>query len=110
MFEYFNNFYSTLADGIYSVMDVDFTVDVLTPVNLLNNEKFESRYEPIYLSSTYDKQIKHKEGIFKHSNGYYIYLSRDGGDLSSQFKIKIIYKVEKYEEIKIYINSLKKLK
>ena len=109
MFKNFEKFYNSL-DGIYSVMDLDFSIESMTPVNLLNNEKFEVRYSPIYLETTYGQDLKHKEGIFKHSNGYYIYLSRDGGDLSAQFKIKIIYNVEQYEEIKIYINGLKRQK
>jgi hypothetical protein len=108
MFKNFEKFYNSL-DGLYSVIDFNFTIESMTPVNLLNNEKFEARYTPVYLESKYGNDLKHSEGIFKHSNGYYIYLSREGGDLS-QFKIKIIYKVEQYEEIKIYINGLKKQK
>jgi len=106
----FEKFYNTLTDGIYSVMDLNFMVNNMTPAHLLTNEIFELRYTPIYINSTYDLGIKHIEGVFKHSNGYYIHLNRDGGDLASNFKIKIIYKVEQYEEIKLYINSLKKLK
>jgi hypothetical protein len=103
-----NSFLETLKGDIYSVMDIDFSVDVMTPVNLLNNEKFEARYKPIYLNSKYGKEIYHIEGIFLHTSGFYIYLSRFDGEVS--FNIKVIYKVEQYEEIKIYINSLKKLK
>ena len=111
IFTNFDKFYNSLTDWIYSVIDVEFSVDALTPVNLLKNEKFEYRYEPVYLKSIYGKEIKHIEGIFKHSNGYYIYLSRYKDDLEvTNFKVKIIYKIEKYEEIKLYINSLKKLK
>jgi hypothetical protein len=109
MFKNFEKFYNSL-DGLYSVIDLTFTIESMTPVNLLNNEKFEVRYTPVYLQSKYGNDLKHIEGIFKHSNGYYIYLSREGGDLSRQFQIKIIYKVEQYEEIKIYINGLKKQK
>jgi hypothetical protein len=109
MFKNFGKFYNSL-DGLYSVIDLLFTIESMTPVNLLNNEKLEARYTPVYLESKYGNELKHTEGIFKHSNGYYIYLSREGGDLSYQFKIKIIYKVEQYEEIKIYINGLKKQK
>jgi hypothetical protein len=107
-FTYFDNFYNTLNDGIYSVMDIDFNVPILTPVNLLNNEKFESKYELIYLNSKYEKELFHKEGVFKHNSGFYIYLGRF--DKESEFKIKIIYKAEIYEQIKIYINGLKKIK
>ena len=109
MFKNFEKFYNSL-DGLYSIIDLSFTIESMTPVNLLNNEKFEARYTPVYLESKYGNDLKHSEGIFKHSNGYYIYLSREGGDLSHQFQIKIIYKVEQYEEIKIYINGLKKQK
>lgn len=109
MFDNFEKFYNSL-DSLYSVMDLDFSIESMTPVNLLNNEKFEARYTPVYLESEYGKDLKHREGIFKHSNGYYIYLSREGGNLNPEFRIKIIYKVEQYEEIKIYINGLKKQK
>ena len=109
MFKNLEKFYNSL-DGLFSIMDLSFTIESMTPVNLLNNEKLEARYTPVYLESKYGNELKHTEGIFKHSNGYYIYLSREGGDLSHQFKIKIIYKVEQYEEIKIYINGLKKQK
>jgi hypothetical protein len=106
-FKFFSEFYSTL-EGIHSIMDVDFDVNNLTPVNLLNNEWFDKRYVPIYLESIYDKEIFHTDGIFKHTSGFYIYLSRFNKE--PNFKIKIIYKVEKYEQIKIYINGLKKMK
>jgi len=109
MFKNFEKFYNSL-DSLHSIMDLDFSVESMTPSNLLNNEKFEEKYTPVYLESEYGKDLKHSDGIFKHSNGYYIYLSREGGNLSPQFKIRIIYKVEKYEEIKIYINGLKKQK
>ena len=89
-------------------MDIDFDVNILNPVNLLINEKFESRYEPIYLNSKYGKEIYHIEGIFKHTSGFYVYLSRF--EKEPEFKIKIIYRSEQYEQIKIYINGLKKLK
>jgi len=107
-FMYLNNFLETLKGDIYSVMDIDFSVDLMTPVNLLNNEKFEARYAPVYLNSKYGKEIYHIEGIFKHTSGFYVYLSRFDGEVS--FNIKVIYKVEQYEELKIYINGLKKLK
>jgi hypothetical protein len=109
MFKNFEKFYNSL-DGLFSIMDLSFTIESMTPVNLLNNEKFEARYTPVYLESKYGNDLKHSEGIFKHSNGYYIYLSRQFADLSHQFQIRIIYKVEQYEEIKIYINGLKKQK
>lgn len=102
-------FYNTLNDGIYSIMDLEMSFQQITPAILLNNEKFESKYTPIFLDSQYGNEIKHKDAIFKHSNGYYIYLTRQGGDLSNFFKIKVIYKTEQYEEIKIYINALKKI-
>jgi hypothetical protein len=104
----FDKFYNTLTDGIYSIMDLDFVIDTITPAKLLTNEALEARYTPVYLNSVYNSGIKHLEGVFKHSNGYYIHLIRDGGDLANNFKIRIIYKIEKYEEIKLYINSLKK--
>ena len=107
-FKYLNSFLETLKGDIYSIMDVDFSVDLMTPVNLLNNEKFESRYVPVFLDSKYGKEIYHIEGIFRHTSGFYVYLSRFDGEVS--FNIKLIYKVEQYEEIKIYINGLKKLK
>ena len=107
-FLFFDTFYQTLKDSVYSIMDIDFDVDSLTPVNLLNNEKFEIRYDPIYLKSKYGKEIYHMEGIFKHTSGFYVYLSRF--ELEAFFKIKIIYKTEQYQEIKIYINGLKKIK
>ena len=106
-FKFFSKFYDSL-DGIHSIMDVDFEVINLTPVNLLNNEKFENKYVPIYLESIYGKEIYHNDGIFKHSSGFYIYLSRIDKELD--FKIKIIYKIEQYEQIKIFINGLKKMK
>jgi len=109
MFKNLEKFYNSL-DGLFSIMDLSFTIESMTPVNLLNNEKLEARYTPVYLESKYGNELKHTEGIFKHSNGYYIYLSREGGDLNHQFQIKIIYKVKQYEEIKIYINGLKKQK
>lgn len=110
-FKYFNKFYNTLTDSFYSVMDLDFTVSSMVPAKLLTDEVLEARYTPIFLNSTYGSSgIKHIDGIFKHSNGFYIYLSREGSDLSVSFKIKIIYKSEQYEEIKLYINNLKKIK
>jgi hypothetical protein len=88
-------------------MDVMFEVNELTPANLLNNDKFDGKYEPVFLLSDYDKEIRHRECIFKHSSGFYLYLSRF--ETETTFKIKLIYKSENYEQIKIFINGLKKL-
>ena len=103
----FDKFYNSL-DGLYSIFELDFTLTGLTPAIILNVEKLEEIYEPVYLNSTYGDSIKHVESIFKHSNGYYIYLKRKG--VTDDFNVKIIYKVEQYEEVKIYINRLKKQK
>lgn len=104
---YFDKFYDGL-DGVYSIMNIEFPIEILTPVNLLNNEKYEEKYEPIFLNSKYNKDIYHTEAIFKHSSGLYIHLERMENE--KQFKIKIVYESKKYEELKIFINSLKKLK
>lgn len=104
---YFNKFYNSL-DGVYSIMDIEFPIKILTPANLLNNEKYEDKYDPVFLDSTYNKDIYHKEGIFKHSNGFFIHLVRNTDN--NEFKIRIVYKPKQYEEIKIFINNLKKIK
>lgn len=107
-FKFFDKFYNSLNDTLYSIMELEFSHNELTPANLLNNKKHENRYVPILIDSKYGKEIYHLEGIFKHVSGFYIYLSRLENE--SEFKIRVIYNVEQYEQIKIYINSLKKIK
>jgi hypothetical protein len=114
-FYYFNKFYdsllkqpNTLAGEIFSILDVDFKSDLLTPNKLINDDKFEKKYKPIFLkSSMEEKNMIHSEGIFLYSN-FYIYLLKNKE--SNQYDLKIIYRANNLEEVKVYINQLKKLK
>ena len=105
-FPYLEKFLNRLKD-IHSIVDFDSDVEKFTPVNILTNEKFETKYTPVYLNSVFSKDIQHIDGIFQHTSGFYIYLCRDS--VEEKFRLKIIYKTEQYEEVKLYINTLKKI-
>lgn len=105
-FPYLEKFLDGLKD-IHSVVDFNSDIEKFTPANILTNEKFETKYTPIYLNSVFSKDIQHMDSIFQHSSGFYIYLCRES--VEEKFKLKIIYKTEQYEEIKLYINNLKKI-
>lgn len=102
----FKKFYNSLQD-IMSVMEVESISGKLTPADILS-EKFKKSYNLIFLNSSSDDKIKHHEAIFQYVTGFYIYLYKPENEDS--FKLKIIYKPQHYEEIKLYINGLKKLK
>jgi hypothetical protein len=107
MKDIFEKFYNNLNDGVYSVMDI--SVEVLTPTDLMSEETFAKNYETIYLNSVYvENTLKHNQGIFKHPSGFYLCLSRKG--VTNVFTLKVIYKFKQYEEVKVFINALKKIK
>jgi hypothetical protein len=107
MLDIFNKFYNSLTDEIYSIIEVD--SEVLNPSLLLNDEKYSKIYTPIYLMTNYtNSRINHNEAAFKHNNGFYICLSRKG--VSEVFTLKVVYKIKQYEELKVFINNLKKIK
>ena len=103
----FNKFYDSLTDGIYSIMEID--SEVLTPSMLMDDERFSKNYTPIYLTTKYvENRISHYEGAFRHPSGFCICLSRKGA--SEVFNLKVVYKIKQYEEVKVFINGLKKIK
>jgi len=106
-FSYLEKFLNKQSD-IHSVMNIKISTGEITPANLLVNQKFDGKYTPIYLNSDFSKEIIHLDSIFQHPSGFYIYLSRES--VNEDFSMVIIYKAEKYEEVKIYINHLKKIK
>jgi outer membrane protein assembly factor BamD (BamD/ComL family) len=76
---------------------------------ILNDEKYSKIYSPIYLMTKYvNSRINHYEAAFKHTSGFYICLNRKGE--SEVFTLKVVYKIKQYEELKIFINNLKKIK
>lgn len=105
-FLYLEKFLDKLPE-IHSTIDITIEVIKFTPAKILTSDKLKSIYKLIYLKSSYSEEIQHMDAIFQHSSGYYIYLSRKPN--SSEFQLKIIYKSEKYEEIKLFINNLKKI-
>jgi|LauGreDrversion4_2_1035121.scaffolds.fasta_scaffold49783_3 hypothetical protein len=107
MLDIFNKFYNSLTDEIYSIIEID--SEVLNPSTLLNDEKYSKIYSPIYLMTKYvNSRINHYEAAFKHTSGFYICLNRKGE--SEVFTLKVVYKIKQYEELKIFINNLKKIK
>jgi hypothetical protein len=107
MNDFFKEFYDTLNDGIYSIMYI--SIESLTPLDLMSEENFAKHYVTIYLNSEYEENtIKHNQGIFKHPSGFYLCLTRKGA--TDIFTLKVIYKIKQYEEVKVFINALKKLK
>lgn len=107
MSDFFKQFYDTLNDGIYSTMYI--SIEVLTPLDLMSEENFAKNYETIYLNSEYNENaIKHNQGIFKHPSGFYLCLTRK--EVTDIFTLRIIYKIKQYEEVKVFINALKKIK
>jgi hypothetical protein len=104
----FEKFYNSTEDPMMSILDVDFFTEKLNPSNLINDEKLQKRYTLVFLKSSYGEDIRDYEAIFKYVSGFYIYLYRTMD--TEKFKLRIIYKPQHYEEIKLYINGLKKLK
>lgn len=117
MTDFFEKFYNkinecgttgpTKGDQLYCIMDVNFSLKNITPNLLINDEKYSSSYTIKFLKSEIETNIKHSEAIFQYVSGFYIYLMRG---IDDSYLMKIIYKPQNYEEIKLYINGLKKLK
>lgn len=117
MSDFFEKFYDRLhqnsvnspnkMDQLYCVMEVNFPLKTLNPGLLINDEKFSKIYYLKFLKSGVETETKDFEAIFQYVSGFYIYLNRQVDDT---FLMKIIYKPESYQEIKLYINGLKKLK
>ena len=107
MTENFNKFYSGLTNDTYSIIDID--IDGLTPYLLMSEDKYVKSYSPVYLISEYrDNKIIHNEGVFKHPGEFYICLFKNKEQ--EVFKLRVVYKVKQYEEVKMFISGLKKLK
>lgn len=104
----FEKFYDSINGEMMSILDIDFFIEKLNPANLISDEKLQKSYTLIFLNSSYDDKIRHYEAVFKYVTGFYIYLYRELD--TEPFKLKILYKPQHYEEIKLYINGLKKLK
>lgn len=107
-----NKFIETLENGIYSTVDVEIPFSDMTPANLINNEILNKHYVPVSLESkyTYDSKLVHREAIFEYKNyEFFIFLKlKNNLKEDGLYDITIIYKTVNYEELKIYINNLKK--
>lgn len=97
----FIKFYNSL-ENIHSIMDVrlenDLHLDYFSKKNV---------FVPVFYESIYtDNRVLHSEIIYKHTSGIFIYLNKK----VEPTIFKIIYKTDQLEEVKFFINSLKKLK
>ena len=97
----FTKFYNSL-ENIHSIMDVrlenDLHLDYFSKKNV---------FVPLFYESIYsNNKVIHSEIIFRHGSGIFIYLNKK----VEPTIFKIIYKPEQIEEVKFFINNLKKLK
>lgn len=114
MTDFFKKFLSTFDNSLYSTMVMELYFPFLNPANLLNNEFFNKKYKSICLNSIYNvnSQIKHLEAVFKvNGTNFFIYLKEKNDENDKLvYEVTIIFMAEQYEEIKLYINGLKKIK
>lgn len=97
----FSKFYNSL-EKIHSIMDVklenEISLDYFSKKNV---------FVPVFFNSDYENnKLNHTEMIIKHTSGIFIYLNKK----EEQKVFKIIYKPDQIEEVKFFINNLKKLK
>lgn len=76
----------------------------------LNVDILESKnYIKIYsIGSLMSDKPYFTEIVYEHPSGFYIYFSKEISEIN--YQIKIIYTPEKYKEIIMFINQLKKFK
>lgn len=97
----FIKFYNSL-ENIHSIMDVrlenDLHLDYFSKKNV---------FVPVFFNSDYENnKVEHTEIIIRHISGIFIYINK-----KEDPKIfKIIYQPSQLEEVKFFINNLKKLK
>jgi hypothetical protein len=97
----FTKFYNSL-ENIHSIMDIKLENDLYLDYFSKKNVFFPVFYESIYT----DNKVLHSEIIYKHTSGIFIYLNKK----VEPTIFKIIYKTDQLEEVKFFINNLKKLK
>ena len=98
----FENFYNSLGK-IHSIMNVPLENDVVIDYILNKKETFV----PKFFDSDYENnKVIHNEIITRHVSGFYLYFNKK----QEKKVFKIIYEADKLEEVKFFINNLKKLK
>jgi hypothetical protein len=97
----FTKFYNSL-EKIHSIMDIKLENDI-------NLDYFSKKnvFVPVFFDSEYDNnKVEHTEMIIRHTSGIFLYINK-----KEEVKVfKIIYKPDQLEEVKFFINNLKKLK
>ena len=87
---------------LYSTIECNQHIPI-TPEILLTK-----KFEVVFLDSYYMDKLYHNEGIFKNPAGIYLYLSKTG--FETTYKIKVIYDINSFDEVKLFMNNLSKLK
>jgi hypothetical protein len=97
----FTKFYNSL-EKIHSIMDVRLENDLHLDYFFKKNV-----FVPVFFNSDYENnKVEHTEIILRHTSGIFLYINK-----KEDLKVfKIIYKPDQLEEVKFFINSLKKLK
>ena len=89
-------------DGsLYSELNLGLVL-YITPVMLENKN-----YKRIFSIGTLLESELFKEIVYQHPSGYYIYFSKSNYS-EQNYLVKILYLPEKYNEIIMFINQLKK--
>jgi hypothetical protein len=102
MTKFFDKFYNSL-DKLHSIMNVPLENDYIIDYILNKKETFV----PKFFESDYEnKKVTHNEIILKHLSGFYIYINKK--EVSKTYRI--IYEASQIEEVKFFINSLKRIK
>jgi hypothetical protein len=102
-------FFNTLPN--YSTLTIDIELSSnISPNYYLTDTKMLASHEAILLSSKLQSGgIYHDCAIFKTKSDFYVVFYNDTETIDN-YKIKIIYKAKQLEEVKYYINALKKIK
>lgn len=88
---------------VYSVIECMDYIPI-TP-DLLLTKRFTIEYLD---SKSYGSILTHNEGIFKNPAGIYLYLSKTENETT--YKIKVIYDIDSFDEVKLFVNNLSKIK
>jgi hypothetical protein len=97
----FTKFYNSL-ENIHSIMDVTLENDLF-----LDYFSKKTVFVPVFFNTIYENnKVEHSEIIVRHTSGIFIYVNKK----EDEKVFKIIYKPDQLEEVKFFINNLKKLK
>lgn len=108
-FERFYNSITKLGEYPPSISEIKHDLKYLKPDEIISNETWLKNHDLVFIySSNIGKVTSILELIFKCKPGFYLYFGKEENE--EDFTIKIVHKPSQLNEVKFYINGLKKIK